>query len=112
MENYSYQYSVNIAGVPELRSQESAMDTSNLCVQLFSETEANISLQDIDIAHPVPKRNAPRDTPKQIVCKFVRRLAKEAVMDRGNDVCRVDPTNLGLPSGFPILSETLRPLHA
>ena len=112
MESYSYQYSVNIVGVPELRSQESAMGTSNLCVQLFSETEANISLQDIDVAHPVPQRYARRDTPKPIVCKFVRRLAKEAVMDRGNDVRRVDPTNLALSSGFPILSETLRSLNA
>ena len=53
------------------------------------------------------KKNARRDTPKPIVCKFVRRLAKEAVMDHGNDVRRVDPTNLGLPSEVSLSSARL-----
>ena len=56
MESYSYQFNVKIVGVPELRSKESAMDTSNLCVKLFSEMGANVSLQNIHIAHRVPQR--------------------------------------------------------
>ena len=58
MESYSCQCNVKIVGVQELRSQESAMDKSSLCVKLFSEMGANITLQDIDIAHRVPQRNA------------------------------------------------------
>ena len=58
MESYSCQCNVKIVGVQELRSQESAMDKSNLCVKLFSEMGANITLQDVDIAHRVPQRNA------------------------------------------------------
>ena len=50
---------------------------------------------------------ARRDTPKPIVCKFVRRLAKKAVMARENDVCRVDPTNLGLPNEVSLSSVRL-----
>ena len=59
MESYSYQDNVKIVGVPELRGQESAMDTGNLCVKLFSEMRANVNLQDTDIAHRVPQRNKP-----------------------------------------------------
>ena len=58
MESYSCQCNVKIVGVQELRSQESAMDKSNLCVKLFSEMGANITLQDVGIAHRVPQRNA------------------------------------------------------
>ena len=57
MESYSCQCNVKIVGEQEL-SQESAMDKSNLCVKLFSEMGANITLQDIDIAHRAPQRNA------------------------------------------------------
>ena len=98
MESYSYQYNVQIVGVPELRGQESAVDTSNLCIKLFSEVGANVSLQDLDIAHRVLQRNGRYDTTKPIVCMFVRRLAKDVVMARRNDVCRVNPTNLRFPS--------------
>ena len=50
---------------------------------------------------------ARRDTPKPIVCKLVRRLAKEALMTRGNDVCGVDQTNLGLPNEVSLSSVRL-----
>ena len=43
MESYSYQDNVKIVGVPELRGQESAMDTSNLCVKLVSEMRPNVN---------------------------------------------------------------------
>ena len=35
IEEYSYQYNIKIVGVPELNSQETAMDTSKLCANLY-----------------------------------------------------------------------------
>ena len=93
IEEYSYQYNVKIVGVPELNGQETAMDTSKLCVNLFIEMGADITLQDIDIAHRVPLRSA-RNLPKPIICKFTRRLAKELVMARRKDACKSIPANL------------------
>ena len=83
------------------------MDTSNLCVKLFSEMGANVSLQDIDVAYRVPQRKTQRDTPKPIVCKFVRRLAKEAGMARRNEARRVNLTNLGFPFEVSLSSARL-----
>ena len=52
MCEYSYQYNVKIVGMPELSEQES--QTSDLCVKLFSDMGADVSLHDIDIAHRMP----------------------------------------------------------
>ena len=60
--------------------RETALQTARLCVELFQAMGAeSITLQDIDIAHRVPtrKRNA---GPKPVICKIVRRHAKEDVM--------------------------------
>ena len=95
MYEYSYQYNVKIAGMPELSEQESYSQTSGLCVKLFSGMGAEVSLHDIDIAHLVAQRNATAGAPKPIICKFVRRLSKEAVMARRNDACKADPSSLG-----------------
>ena len=103
IEEYSYQYNVKIVGVPELNGQETAMDTSKLCVNLFIEMGADITLQDIDIAHRVPFRSA-RNLPKPIICKFTRRLAKKLVMARRKDACKSIPANLGLPDGVSLSS--------
>ena len=51
MEEYSYQYNIKIVGVPELNSQETAMDTSKLCANLFFKMGADVAFHDIDIAH-------------------------------------------------------------
>ena len=51
IEEYSYQYNIKIVGVPELNSQETAMNTSKLCANLFFEMGADVAFQDIDIAH-------------------------------------------------------------
>ena len=91
-EEYSYQYNIKIVGVPELNSQETAMDMSKLCVNLFIAMGADITFQDIDIAHQVPLRSA-GNLPKPIICKFTRRLAKELVMLAGKM-----PANLFLPT--------------
>ena len=69
---YSYGFNVKILGVPECASQESALQTSNLCVAIFNKMGAEVTLTDIDIAH----RAKPRITsnrPKPIICKFTRR---------------------------------------
>ena len=92
IEEYSYQYNVKIVGVPELNGQETAMDTSKLCVNLFIEMGADITLQDIDIVHRVPLRSA-RNLLKPIICKFTRRLAKELAWLAGKM-----PANLFLPT--------------
>ena len=107
MDDYSYQYNIKIVGLPQSKSQESAIDTSILCVKLFSEMRTAITLQDIDIAHRVPHRNAAGNTPKPIICKFVRRLAKEAVMARRNDACKANPANLGLSGEVSLCSVRL-----
>ena len=57
MCEYSYQYNVKIIGLPELSEQESYSQTSDLCVKLFSDMGADVSLHDIDIANRVPQRN-------------------------------------------------------
>ena len=76
---------VKIVGMPELNEQESYSQTSGLCVKLFSDMGADVSLYDIDIAHCVPQRNVTVGALKPIISKFVRRLSKEAVMARRND---------------------------
>ena len=102
--DYSYQYNMKIVGVPEASEKESAETTANLCLKLFHTLGVkDISMQDIDIAHRVLSRrdtNRPkaRDTnrPKAIICKFVRRMAKEKVMSARNEVKKIQPSQLGL----------------
>lgn len=83
MCKYSYQYNLKIFGLSKANPKETAMQTMNLCVKLFKEIGADVSLQDIDIAHRVTPRD-PKKTPP-IICKFTRRIAKEDVMScKGN----------------------------
>jgi len=96
VEEYSYQYNIQIVGLPELNTQETAMDTSKLCATLFTEMGTSITLQDIDIVHRVPLRSA-GNQPKPFKCKFSRRIAKETVMAVCKDACKSNPVNLGLP---------------
>ena len=104
MCEYNYQYNVKIVGMPELSEQESYSQTSGLCVKLFSDMGADVSLYDIDIAHRVPQRNATAGATKPIICKFVRRSSKEAVMARRNDACKADPSSLGFGEGVSLSS--------
>ncbi|XP_068749135.1 uncharacterized protein [Montipora capricornis] len=76
---YSYGFNVKILGIPECTSQESALQTSNLCVAIFNKMGAEVTVTDIDIAHRVKPR-MPSNRPKPIICKFNRRLAREEVM--------------------------------
>ena len=95
IDRYSYQYNVKIAGIPEVNSPETALDTSTLCVKLFKEMGVEISLQDIDIAHRVPTRSASSGSPP-IICKFTRRLVKDQVINRRREIRAVSPSLLGL----------------
>ena len=102
IERYSYQYNVNIIGIPELKSKESAQETSNFCVKLFKKMGVDITSQDIDITHRVPSRNPAYHKP--IICKFTRRCTKEQVMIHRQDANKIEPTVLGLPSDASILN--------
>ena len=55
-EEYSYQFSVKIIGLPEINSNETAPETSSFCVKLFQEMGAEVSIFDTDIVHRVSTR--------------------------------------------------------
>ena len=74
IQRYSYQYNVKIVGLPEIRASESDSDTTTLCLSLFQAAGVEILIQDIDIAHRIPTRNA-TPGPSPVVCKFTRRIA-------------------------------------
>ena len=94
MENYSYQYNIKLVGFPELYEHESANDTAKLCLEIFKAIGASeLTGQDIDIAHRVQPRSY--IGPKPIICKFVRRLAKEIVMNHRREVESISPSTLG-----------------
>ena len=82
--------------MPERLQDESAASTSKLCLNIFKKTGADVSMFDIDTAHRVPSRNN-NGKPKPIVCRFVRRLAKESVMNHRKDACNLNPASVGLP---------------
>jgi len=95
---HSYSFNVKLVGVPETAetgSREPAIDTTKLCVRIFQAMGCNISINDIDIAHRVPARNA-TNGPRPIICRFVRRLVREEVMSRRREITRVDPKDVGL----------------
>ncbi|CAB4011091.1 Hypothetical predicted protein [Paramuricea clavata] len=97
MQAYSYQYNVKILGLPELydqRKNESAMDSTNLCISLFK--AMGVQVKDYDIAHRIQMRNASAG-PRPIICKFVRRLIKNQVIDNRKEAPNVNPENIGLP---------------
>ncbi|XP_028408232.1 uncharacterized protein LOC114530817 [Dendronephthya gigantea] len=95
LECYSYQYNVKLVGIPQLKTMESSLETSKLCVQLFKEMGvAGITLEDIDIAHRVPGRKALRDKP--IICKFSRRIVKDQVINCRRNINKVNPNTVGL----------------
>ena len=66
-----------------------------ICVAIFNKMGAEVSLTDTDIAHRVKSRN-PSNRPKPIICKFIRRLAREEVMKRRTAVPLVQPREIGL----------------
>ena len=87
IESYSYQYNIKIVGVPSVNDKESSDVSATLCVKLFTALGVN----------DVPKwnRNLPA-SPDPIICKFVRRLAKDKVMAARNKIYDIKPEQLGL----------------
>ena len=76
-ELYSYQFNIKIVGMPMVAECEHPEQTANLCLQLFSALGVKgVLIQDIDTAHQVPSMK-PSNWPNAIVCKCVRRLAKD-----------------------------------
>ena len=103
IQQYSYQYNLKITGIPMASKQESAIQTSETCIKLFHKIGASsVSIQDIDIAHRVPKRRKDSKEPPAIVCKFTRRLAKEIVLDNRRQAKNVKNCDLGLGSQVAI----------
>ena len=96
MQDYSYAFNIKILGVPELKVNEDASETSNLCVNLFNRMGANITINDIDIAHRVSFRDSSRSEPKPIICKFVRRLARNNLMVVRRQASSVAAREIGL----------------
>jgi hypothetical protein len=76
--------------------RELVEETTGLCVKLFNAMGAtSITKNDIDIAHRVPSKNPSRN-PKPIICKFIRRLARDEVMSLRREARKVKPIDLGL----------------
>ncbi|CAB4027040.1 Hypothetical predicted protein, partial [Paramuricea clavata] len=101
-EAYSYQYNIKIVGVPAVAERETAQQTADLCIKLFTALGVeDVSISDIDTAHRVPSRLA-SSTPKAIICKFVRRLAKDKVMAARRAVGNLNAEQLQLESSANI----------
>ena len=94
VEEDSYKFNLKVVGLPEIK-EESAEGTSSLCVKLFREMGAEVTIHDIDMAHRVPTREA-HGGPKPIVCKLVSRLARNKVINLRNESHNLCPANLGL----------------
>ena len=54
--SYSYQHNLEIVGVPQIKEKESAYETTNLCLKMFTALGNDILALEIDIAHRVQQR--------------------------------------------------------
>ena len=98
---YSFQYNVKIIGLPEQDEHESAETTTQLCLKHFHSIGAEgVTKHDIDITHRVISRRSDSHYPRPIVCKFIRRLAKEEVMAHHNETSILNPDELDLSADF------------
>ena len=59
-----------------------------------------VTKNDIDIAHRLNSRRSDSHYPRPIVCKFIRRLAKEEVMAHCNETSNLNPDDLDLSADF------------
>jgi seryl-tRNA synthetase len=102
IEQYSYKYNVKIIGVPQTSTNESSEVTAMLCLEIFKAMGVQgLTIQDIDTAHRVPQRrnfisSSTNDGSNPIICKFTRRLAKEAVMSKRKEIKKVSCSSLGI----------------
>ena len=95
------QHSIKIMGVPEESLNETAKDTSDLCVSLFKAMGAEINIHDINIAQRTAK-GRDSDGPRPIICKFVSQLARDSVMSAQQQACNVNPVKIGFSEGTDI----------
>ena len=110
---YSYQYNLKLVGVPQ-QEGETAEDTVNLCLKIFSGISAEVSEWDIDTAHRVPFRSETQNgrrrqasSPQPIICKFVRRIARDRVIAKRREVRRLTPVTFNLPPDEEDLNITI-----
>lgn len=100
LEAYSYQCNLKLVGIPEL-PDETATATANLCVKIFQKIGASVTINDIDIAHRVPKRSTrsedERSSHNAIICKFTRRLPIQEIMQQRVRISTINPSEIGLP---------------
>lgn len=94
-QEYSYAFNVKILGVPELGPTESAEDTSNLCLKIFNALGAHFTSSGIEVAHRVAVTDASRTCSKPIVCKFIRRFARNREMAVRKEACKIGPEIVG-----------------
>lgn len=87
------QHNIKIMGMPKKSKEKTALDTSSLCVALFKEMGANITINDIDTAQRTAE-GKDSDGPTPVICKFVRRLAKDLVISVKQRACDVNPRNI------------------
>lgn len=78
---YSYQDNIKVVGIPQVAETESPKDTTSICLKLFSCIGADITMQDINIAHQVPAKSAQASRPYPIIKKIMsaRRATKNGV---------------------------------
>ena len=95
-------------GVPPAAEQETSEVAATLCLNLFEAMGVHgITMMDIDTALRVPTRRRSSERtenetsrPNPVVCirKFTRRLAKEKVLAKRNEVNNVTCRDLGMSS--------------
>ena len=88
--------------MPIAAVRERSEQTANLCLQLFSALGVKgVSINDIDTAHRVPSMK-PSNRPDAIICKFVRRLARDQVMANRKKVVDIKAEDLGFAAGIDV----------
>ena len=104
-ELYSYQYNLKIVGLPQAAEHESSEATAALSLNLFETMGADgININDIDIAHRVPPQRRSNEgasngnRPDPVICKFTRRLARDEVLSKRQEVKKVKYSDLGMAS--------------
>ena len=103
--SYSYQYNLQIVGVPQTNELETAEETRSLCLKIFKKIGMEVRETDIDIAHRIltRKQNGWRGQRNNaIVCKFVRCMVQERVLAARANTNRLTPTDFDLPSDSQI----------
>lgn len=97
LHQYSFQYNLKILGVPSNSEgrRETDTETIDICLKLFKELKVKVDENDIDIAHRSPSKKKSK-YPDPIICKFTRRIVKEAVLKQKKSVNDIDLTKFGL----------------